>query len=364
MNLKLLYQWGEDLARYLPGLNSWQIENIALFSLGVIQAESCQQEQVARQVSCGEKIASTTRRWRRFLANASFPLHRFFEEWAKWVVRRYDGEKLYLLVDETKLQDRFGVMLVGLAWEGRCIPLAWRCYRANSEADYPTEGQVGIIKALLEAIFPAFGPTKHVIVMADRGIGTSPNLCRTVEQLGWHYLFRVTCQSKICTQTGDFTIAQMVQPGEIWAAEGRIFKQRGQIPAQARAIWSDGYSEPWALVTNDPQLTGHEYARRNWQEQAFRDLKSGGWQWGDSRIRKPDHLERLLVILVVAYAWVLAIGSYAVHLDQAHSLVKRPDGTLRRQFSFFKEGLQWFTQYVYRNTVCLTLCFVPDKRFI
>lgn len=38
-----------------------------------------------------------------------------------------------------------------------------------------------------------------------------------VETLGWHYLFRVTCQSKVVTDQADYTIAQQVQPGEIWA---------------------------------------------------------------------------------------------------------------------------------------------------
>lgn len=363
MNLKLLYQWSEELANYLPSLNSWQVANVALFSLGVIRAQHCQQEALARQVSCGEKVASTTRRWRRFLANVHFPLASFFREWTAWLVGRCDASTIYLLVDETKLQDRFGIMMLGLAWEGRCMPLAWRCYRANSAAHYPTEGQVGMITALLETIAPAIPTHKKVIVMADRGIGPSPRLCQNIEALGWHYLFRVTCQSKICTAQGDYTIAQMVQPGQFWTAEGLIFKQRGRIPAQARAIWSQGYDQPWALVTNDPQATGFEYARRNWQEQAFRDLKSYGWQWQVSHIRKPDHLERLLVVLAVAYAWLIAIGCYAIHLGQAQPLSRQANGNLRRHWSVFREGLQWFTEYVERQTICLTLCFVPDKRF-
>lgn len=97
-----------------------------------------------------------------------------------------------------------------------------------------------------------------------------------VAGLGWQYLFRVTCQTKVVTPQADYTIAQQVQPGEIWAQSGIVFKKRGRIPAHARALWGTGYDEPWALVTNAEHLTGHEYARRNWQEQSFRDLKSSG----------------------------------------------------------------------------------------
>jgi hypothetical protein len=184
-----------------------------------------------------------------------------------------------------------------------------------------------------------------------------------VAALGWHYLFRVTSQTQVITQAGSYTIAQQVQPGEIWAAQGLIFKKRGRIPAQARALWSVGYDQPWALVTNDDRLTGHEYARRNWQEQSFRDLKSGGWLWGSSRIRRADHMARLLVLLALAYTWMVALGSQAVAAGRAQPLVRRANGTFRRLWCLFREGLRFFVEVVERQTICLELIFIPDKRF-
>ncbi len=363
MNLPLLYQWKQTLTSHLPGLNSWQVENVALFSYGVIRAESCQQAEVARQVTCGERVESAARRWRRFLSNLAFPLALFFAEWTRWVVQALGSAQITLLVDETKLHDRIGVMVVGVAWQGRCIPLAWRAYRANEAASYPAEGQVKLIERLLQQVNAGVPDGVKVLVLADRGIGCSPDLCQAVATLGWRYLFRVTCQTKLVTADGDYTIAQQVQPGEMWAASGLIFKQRGRIPAHARALWAVGYDEPWALVTNDEALTGHEYARRNWQEQSFRDLKSGGWHWGQSRLRLPAQVERLLVLLVVAYGWVMAMGSHAVAADQAHPLHRRADGQWRRHWSAFKDGLNYFVEYVQRCTECLQLEFLPDTRF-
>jgi hypothetical protein len=296
------------------------------------------------------------------LDNQSLNLPAYFQAWSHWMVSSVGQNQITLLVDETKLHDRIGVMMVGLAWQGRCIPLAWRTYRANSEVDYPPEGQVGMIRDLLAAVKAGIGASVPVLVLADRGIGCSPDLCRVVEALGWHYLFRVTCQTKIVTADGDYTIARQVQPGEVWMQSGRAFKKRGRLPAHARAIWSVGYDEPWALVTNDARLTGYEYARRNWQEQSFRDLKSGGWHWGESRIRSPRHVANLLVLLTLAYTWMLALGSQAVAAGVAQPLVRRPDGTFRRLWSLFREGLRYFAQVVQRHTVCLGFTFIPDTR--
>lgn len=362
MNPSLLYQWTEELAMHLPCLNSWQLTNVALFSYGVIEAEHSQQMVIARKVACGEKTTSAERRLRRFIANDALPLEPFFAEWTRWVISRMETDKIVLLVDETKLAARLGVMVVGIAFEGRCIPLAWRCYRANNAEAYPEDRQVGMISGLLKHIKSAISSDREVLVLADRGIGTSPALCREVAALDWCYLFRVTRQSKIIAEDGDYTIYEQVQEGETWAASGLIFKKRGRIPAHARAVWSDGYDEPWALVTNDATLTGYEYAQRNWQEQSFRDLKSGGWQWAQSRVWNADRMARFMMILVVAYGWVIGLGSYAVHQHQARALIRRPQGQVRRQWSLFKEGLQFFTDYIKRTGVCLKPCFVSDKR--
>ncbi len=247
-----------------------------------------------------------------------------------------------------------------MAWQHRCLPLAWRTYRANSAEHYPAEGQVKLIEQLLQQIKRGLPTGVKLLVLADRGIGTSPDLCRAVAHLGWQYLFRVTCQTKIVTAGGALTIAAQVQPGEIWSAEGLVFKKRGHIPAQARALWGDGYDEPWALVTNDATLTGHEYARRNWQEQSFRDLKSGGWHWGASRVRHPDHVARLLVLLVLAYVWMIALGSHVLAHTRQHRPIRTQNGQLRRHWSVFKEGLCFFVETVQRRTLYLGLVFYPD----
>jgi hypothetical protein len=73
-----------------------------------------------------------------------------------------DSREYVILVDETKLGEHLKVMLVGLAYQGRCIPLAWMCYPPG------TPGQVNRIEQLLKQVkweMPADG---QVLVQADR----------------------------------------------------------------------------------------------------------------------------------------------------------------------------------------------------
>lgn len=171
MNYEILYQWRDEIAKPFPSLNSWQVDNVALFSQGVIHAKSSQQEQIARQVACGEKAGSAARRLRRLLDNPQLDLVSISQDWSGWLLPALPLEVLYLGVDETKLGAHMAAMVVGVAWEARCIPLAWRCYNPQ---DYAVAGQVQVIKQLLLAIQASVPPQQRGYVLADRGMGTSP----------------------------------------------------------------------------------------------------------------------------------------------------------------------------------------------
>lgn len=235
-------------------------------------------------------------------------------------------------------------MVVGLAYQARCIPLAWAVYRANSSQAYPAEGQVGLILRLLKAVQAGIVDGRPVRVLADRGIGTSPALMRGIMALGWTFLFRVTKQSKLVLPDGTAVTFynQVAQPGDTYAASGRVFKQRGQVPAHVRVVWRPEAQERWALVTNDPALTGWEYAQRMWIEEAFRDLKSHGWQLETATLPTPQRMARLWIILVVAYTWMLLLGQALVSRGQVVAPKRRPDGAYVRRWSLFREGWTWY----------------------
>jgi hypothetical protein len=71
------------------------------------------------------------------------------QQWIRWVASWLGDEPLVILVDETKLGHHLGIMVVGIAYRGCCIPVAWWCYHEQSD---PWVGQVGMIVELLEEV--------------------------------------------------------------------------------------------------------------------------------------------------------------------------------------------------------------------
>jgi hypothetical protein len=277
----------------------------------------------------------------RFLANPRIAWQSGCQCWAKWVLSTLAGQTIILLVDETKLGDHLSIMVVGLAYRACCIPLAFWCYLPKQ---WPRP-QVELIDELLSWVLPAIPAGVIPLVEADRGIGTSPELIRKIEQRGWRYLFRVQNSTKVLTRSGQWqTISHLVKPGECWSGWGVAFKKRGQLRAYVQVIWEVGYDTPWCLVTNAEQVKGMWYAVRYWQEAGFRDLKSDGWQWQGSRVWNADHAHRLVLVLALAYAWTVTLGTWASDDPQQREIVTK--GQKRQSYSLFRLGLRYWEYLV------------------
>lgn len=67
--------------------------------------------------------------------------------------------------------------------------------------------------------------------------------------------------------------------------------------------------------------------------------------------------------IVIAYTWVIALGSQAVARGVAQPLLPATNGAFRRLWSLFREGLRYFAQVVRRHSLCLGFVFIPDFRF-
>lgn len=340
MNLKRVYQWRDEIRKRLSSLGKWQALGLALFSIGVALSERSTLSKIAEKLWMAGRVESLERRMQRWLANERIDMKTCCEEWTRWVISHFaDTENLILLVDLTGVSDRVDTLVIGLAYRNRCIPLAWRC----QPGDEPwSEKQVTIIKDLLEQVSAGIPEGCIPIVEADRGIGNSSDLMTVVAEMGWHFLFRVKDSSTIELTDGSVVpLASLITIGRAWSGEGHIFSSKSPVPVRVHLVWNKNMAESWCLATNAPHLTHHTYAKRNWQEQSFRDLKSGGWQWQRSQVRQPSHADRLLLVLVVAYAWAISLGTRAIRAGKTsrRQLVRGS----RRRLSVFRLGLRYLS---------------------
>src|SRR5258706_9128656 len=91
------------------------------------------------------KKLSIVRRMERFLDNGAIRVRSWYEPIACWLIQAasVSGE-LALVWDSTKVSAHHRLVLVGLAYRRRVIPLAWRWVR-TSQGDSLTSTQIALL---------------------------------------------------------------------------------------------------------------------------------------------------------------------------------------------------------------------------
>jgi hypothetical protein len=273
-------------------------------------------------------------------------------------------------------------LVLALAWHRRALPLCWRTWRA----DQPGQNWQAAIQELVAAVRDALPAATQVVLLVDRGLSGSA-LARTVLTAGidWHFLWRVIHTTRV--QVRDGTVCEIGElaprPGGRGGWNGtRVYAPRHKAQAGAggwQSDWSQALAanvvvawqprdrDPWLLVTDLPatQARCREYRRRTWEEELFRDLKRLGWQWQDSRVRAPERVQRLLLVLALATLWMLALGQRLLRQggQQGRRILEAGTRRSRRWYSQFQLGLRWCEQQldVHRRVPC-RLALWPDPR--
>ena len=190
-------------------------------------------------------------------------------------------------------------------------------------------------------------------------------MLRALQSLGVEYLVRVKATARFTTRSG---ISQLLKH---WAQRGHVLRVRGSLFDRDHActgticlLWEEGQDEAWCLFSNSPRAIGHYYALRWWQEESFRDLKSAGWHWPSSHLRCPLRMERLLLVMAIAYALTLSSGVQVwSQPPRVRNLTATSDELLR--LSLFSLGLRYLRR-VLADVAPLNpflLCFPPPAFF-
>ena len=310
------------------------------FSLGVLVSRSCLLDDVAQALTPLGTKDSQYRRLQRFLANPRVTVANLQREWASIVVQAMQPTSLTLLVDETALSKHLKIMVVGIWTPGGCVPVAWRCYHPDQ---YPACGQVNLIVDLLDRIRPVLPFPLPIQLLADRGIGTSPDLIRKVEDRSIQVLFRVQGSTRFRYPDGRIVaLRDLGMKGYVWQAPGDVFKKAKWLSLYATVACDKDYEHPWCLVSSDP-IEAQTYGLRFDQEGCFRDFKSDGFQWHRSHIWLPDHTDRLLLVVSISYWVVMAVGQSQPPVTKGRAA----------RWSDFRRGLEVFKSLFHPTIVSI-----------
>lgn len=330
-----------------PGLHGHSKKTLTEATVAMLVAAHCQLSRLALVGLGRAKAPSRERRWQRLVANRRLARKGALNDWARWVLA--GACELTLILDETPQSNRLRVMKLVRQIRGRAVPVLWHGYRPHA---LPMS-QDRLVLDLLQRAARALPEGAQVTLLTDRGLAW-PAVLDFCVQHGWHYVLRVQGQTRVRLPDGrTLRVAELApRAGVRWCGAAQVFKKAGWRACNVVARWPAGHEEPWLLITDLPANGERcrQYRKRMRIEESFRDEKSHGFQWNQSRIRKPEHASRLLLVMALAMALAIRLGLLLIKTGQRHRLERRQ----RRTYSVFQLGL--------RHIQCLLYAHAPPLR--
>ena len=210
----------------------------------------------------------------------------------------------------------FHTLMAAAVLKGRAVPLLWATYTKWKLARSQNNLEEGLLR-LLRTLIPDDVP---VILLADRGFGRT-ELARVCRQLRFHYLVRIKPDVWVegAAYRGNLQ-DYPVHKGMAVLLRDLRYRQEDPVVQHVVVRWKPGLpqrrDEPWYLMTDlrrGAVALTELYAKRMTVEELFRDDKSkrNGFSLRHTKLTKPGRIDRLLLILALAYWLLCGIGLLA-----------------------------------------------------
>jgi hypothetical protein len=209
----------------------------------------------------------------------------------------------------------FNVLMAAAVLKGRSVPLCWAsCVGTTYDGHRSRNAFEESLLLVLRSMIPE---AVRVILLADRGFGRT-ELARFCQRYGFRYVIRV--KSDVWVEGASYAgnlFDYPVKRGICKLLKGVKYRKTRPVTQNVVIRWVRGLpakrDECWFLTTDldaGPARVSDLYRQRMTIEELFRDHKSkrNGWSLRDTRVSTADRLDRLLLVLALAYLLLVGLG--------------------------------------------------------
>jgi len=335
-NLSLYHNTRRQFVQWYPEARITRVRNLALLVTGLCLSMGIHLSQIASEWPLPGKEPSLVNRLRRFLSNSAVDVSAWYRPIARRLIASLAGQCLRLVVDVTKVGFNHRLMVIGLAYRKRTLPLRWSVHQ-GAQGHTTVEEQL----ALFQSVAGLIPPDAEVWVLGDTEFQHVP-LLRWFCKRGWHFVIRQQGRIKV------------YRAGHGWQKINSLALQEGQtrhigwvrLTERHNAgwfwlilHWEMGEDEPWYLISDQAgeRHLLRMYGVRMWIEEMYGDLKGHGFDLEATHLRDADRLSRLVLGVCITFVWFITLGTWVVKRGFRH-LIDRRD---RRDKSYFRLGKDW-----------------------
>ena len=311
-----------------------QVVTLAMMIAGIVLSRKAQLSVMSSEIPTTTQEQSVEMRMRRWV-KGGLDVETVYMPFARQILAALSHLPLVLVMDGSQAGRGCMVLMVGVLYQKRALPVAWLVYKGK-KGHASAERHIQV----LEKVQPLLPEGSEVVLLGDAEYDTTEMLLWMEKNTTWKYVLRTAPQIYVQTSTEsqplrDYPLSQ----GQLFSLSQVGFTQDATVTLNAIGWWGVDYKEPIFLITNleDAAVACRYYRRRFRIETFFSDQKSRGFHIHKSHLAEPDRLSRLLIAACLAYIWMIVQG-VCVLAEGKLALIDRGD---RRDKSLFRLGLDW-----------------------
>ena len=237
----------------LPWQRKTQRENLALLVATMLSERSANLMSLAAALPRQPDRIDMRYQWIvRVLANPLIECDAVMLAFAREVLARAQaeagpGERVDLILDQSRASERHQILMLALRWGERALPLAWRVEE--------TEGAIGfgVQKGLLDTVVAWLPEEARVRLLGDRFYGT-PALIAHCQVLGWDYRLRLKGNLRVWLDGADAGSVEKLARDTPYLTGVELTARR--VRTNVGLIQDPGHEEPWIVaMSEDPRAT-------------------------------------------------------------------------------------------------------------
>ena len=212
----------------------------------------------------------------------------------------------------------YQTLVISAVLKGRSVPLYWASCLANVYDGHRSRN--AFEESLLLVLRTMIPRELKVILLGDRGFGRTA-LAAFCREQGFSYLIRIQPNVRVKLKGFDGKLLDYpVKKGIAKVLKDAAYRSDQALKQNIVVHWKRNLpkkrDECWFLMTDlkgTAQKLCQLYGRRMTIEQLFRDDKNkrNGWSLRDTQITQPQRLDRLLLIMAIAYLLLCGTGLLA-----------------------------------------------------
>ena len=328
------------------------VVTLAMMITGIVMSHNAQLSVMSSEVPVSAKEKSIEMRLRRWVKHRQIDADVIYMPFARQILEALSSSPLVLVMDGSQAGRNCMVLMVGVLYKKRALPIAWIAY-AGKKGHTTAQRHI----QALGKVQPLVPASSEVILLGDAEYDTSEMLVWLEENTSWQYVLRTSPQIYVkegekSQPIGDYPLKK----GQVMRQSQVGFTQESTVYLNLIGWWGSRYEKPIYLISNlaNAYQACKHYRRRFQIETFFSDQKSRGFHIHKSHLSDPARLARMLVAACLAYIWMVFQG-IAVVASNKTSLIDRTDRTDK---SLFRLGLDWFKYVLKKN-----IDFEPMFRF-